>query len=133
MKDTNILVNLDRCIGCWTCSLACKVGNQLPDKDFRLTVRTLGDGAGIDSPAGTWPNLRMSWIPVWGASCTKCAPLVAEGLDPYCVRSCPCNAISYGEGTQGRKQELQDQGFHVFTLPAWEASRKDVTYAEKRK
>ncbi|RDB64351.1 hypothetical protein C1878_00345 [Gordonibacter sp. 28C] len=133
MADTNILVNLDRCIGCWTCSLSCKVGNQLDDDVYYQTVRTLGNGDGIDRPAGVWPNLTMSWLPVWGGDCTKCAPLVARGENPYCVRSCPCDAITYGEAFYGELDRLQGDGFRVFKLPSWENARDDVTYAGKRR
>ena len=44
MTEKTILFNLQRCTGCWTCSLACKVGNKLPDDEFWLTVRTQGSG-----------------------------------------------------------------------------------------
>ena len=85
MNEKTILVDLQRCIGCWTCSLACKVGNNLPDEEFWLTVRTQGSGEGIDRPAGTWPNLHMSWIPIWSQSCVKCPSRIAKGDKPYCV------------------------------------------------
>ena len=43
----SILVNVNRCVGCWTCSMACKMQHQLDDDDFRIVVRTHGSGAGI--------------------------------------------------------------------------------------
>ena len=133
MKDTTILVNLNRCVGCWTCSMACKVGNDLPDEEYWVTVRTLGSGEGIDKPAGTWPNLKMSWMPVWSKSCVKCAPRVAQGEIPYCVKSCPTKALRYGEEAAAEQERLQGEGFRVFNLPAWEGSREGVVYASKQK
>ena len=46
INEKTILVDLQRCIGCWTCSMACKVGNGLEDDDFRITVRNLKVSAG---------------------------------------------------------------------------------------
>ena len=132
INEKTILVDLQRCIGCWTCSLACKVGNQLPDDEFWLTVRTLGSGEGIDRPAGTWPNLHMSWQPIWSTSCVKCPSRIARGDAPYCVNSCPCDALSIGEEAADRKEELRERGFRFFELPAWEKSKDGVIYAEKK-
>ena len=132
INEKTILVDLQRCIGCWTCSLACKVGNGLPDEEFWLTVRTEGSGEGIDRPAGTWPNLHMSWIPIWSQSCVKCAGRLAKGELPYCVNSCPCGALSIGEAAAAKREELRDRGFRFFALPAWEKSKEDVLYAEKK-
>ena len=132
INEKTILVDLQRCIGCWTCSLACKVGNNLPDDEFWLTVRTQGSGEGIDRPAGTWPNLHMSWIPIWSQSCVKCAGRLAKGELPYCVNSCPCSALTMGDAAVAKKEELRDKGFRFFELPAWEKSKDDVLYAEKK-
>ena len=132
INDKTILVDLQRCIGCWTCSLACKVGNDLPDEDFWLTVRTLGSGEGIDRPAGEWPNLHMSWLPFWTKSCIKCPSRLAEGKLPYCVNSCPCDALSMGDDAIAKKEELRDRGFRFFELPDWETSKSDIIYAEKK-
>ena len=132
INEKTILVDLQRCIGCWTCSLACKVGNNLPDEVFWLTVRTQGSGEGIDRPAGTWPNLHMSWIPIWSQSCVKCPSRIAKGDKPYCVNSCPCDALTIGEAAAAKKEELRDRGFRFFELPAWEKSKDNVLYAEKK-
>ena len=132
ISEKTILVALQRCIGCWTCSLACKVGNNLPDEEFWLTVRTQGSGEGIDRPAGTWPILHMSWIPIWSQSCVKCPSRIAKGDKPYCVNSCPCDALTIGEAAAAKKEELRDRGFRFFELPAWEKSKDNVLYAEKK-
>lgn len=131
-KDTRILVNLHRCTGCWTCSMACKVQNELPDEDFWVTVRTLGSGEGIDRPAGTWPDLHMSWMPVWSQKCVKCAPRLAEGhAEPFCVKCCPNGALTYGEDVDAEVQSLRERGFRVSSLPKWENSREGIVYASK--
>ena len=37
----NILVNVNRCVGCWTCSLSCKQAYGLADDEYRVFVRTV--------------------------------------------------------------------------------------------
>ena len=74
-----MLVDLNRCVGCWTCSMACKMGNHLADDEYRVTVRTNGSGAGIDRPSGEYPKLHMNWMPIYKKSCTFCPDRVAEG------------------------------------------------------
>lgn len=126
-----ILVNLQRCTGCWTCSLACKVGNCLADDEYRMTVRTEGSGEGIDRPVGTWPDLHMSWTPVWSQNCTKCPERIAAGEEPYCVHSCPSKVLSIGEKAEEELDHLKEKGFRIFTLPAWEGSKDGIVYASK--
>ena len=133
-----ILVDLQRCTGCWTCVLACKVGNGLADDEWWSTVRTLGSGEGIDRPAGIWPNLHMEWMPVYTKSCIMCAPRVKEGFDPYCAHNCPVRAISFGDPEDPESDfstkltELKGKGFRVFQLPEWENTKREVFYASKK-
>mgnify|MGYP000822662312 FL=1 len=65
-----MLVDIDRCIGCWTCAMGCKVGNHLEDDEYRVEVETHGSGAGIDRPEGVYPDLHMWWQPVYPVSYT---------------------------------------------------------------
>ncbi len=131
MDDKTILVDLQRCTGCWTCALACKVGNNLPDSDFWLTVRTEGSGEGIDRPAGTWPDLHMSWIPIWSKSCIRCPSRIAAGEKPYCVNSCPNHALYVGDGAKVEVEELRQKGFRIFQLPGWEDTASNIFYGSK--
>ena len=130
-----MLVDLQRCIGCWTCSMACKVGNGLDDEDYRITVRTNGSGAGIDRPQGIYPNLRMSWQPIYQKNCTFCAENVAEGNGQYCVMDCPTGALAWGDDDDPESAYCKEVGrcldshYHLLELPAREGTRANVTYA----
>jgi molybdopterin-containing oxidoreductase family iron-sulfur binding subunit len=86
-----MVIDLDRCIGCWSCAIACKSNNNVPlgmwwnriltiDEDpSGLDVRTTG---GIDEPAGDYPNLSLSFLP---ANCFHCD-------NPPCTEVCPVAA-----------------------------------------
>ena len=139
MAEPTILINLTRCTGCWTCSMACKVGNDLPDDVWWQTVRTLGSGEGIDRPKGSWPDLSMSWMPVHSKECVLCAGRTADGELPYCVASCPCEAMFYGDASDPesnvskKTEELRSRGYKIFALPKWEGSREGIVYARREK
>ncbi|MDR1185728.1 MAG: hypothetical protein LBK67_13185 [Coriobacteriales bacterium] len=133
-----ILIDLERCVGCWTCSMACKMGNDLADDEYRLFVRTLGSGSGIDRPAGVYPDLRMGWLPVYQKSCVLCAPRVAQGEMPYCVYDCPTGALHFGDEADAgsdycaETKRLKEKGYRLFELPGWEGSKSGVTYASRK-
>lgn len=50
MSNEAILIDLDRCTGCWTCSMACKMAHHLDVDEYRVSVRTIGGGR-IDEPS----------------------------------------------------------------------------------
>lgn len=131
----NILVNVNRCTGCWTCSMSCKMKYGLAPEEFRQFVRTIGGGE-IDQPGGEWPNLYLKWMPIWKQSCIGCHGDEATGFKPYCVYNCPSGALTYGDfddpGSEAalREAELKAKGFRVYEIPAWEDTRAGVRYAE---
>lgn len=133
-----ILVNLNRCTGCWTCSTACKVAYQLKEDKWWHYVRTIGSGAGVDEPAGEWPNVHMSWMPVYTSECILCVKRTRDGLEPYCTYNCPAKALTYGDlndpdsPVSVRMRELREKGYNIFQLPAWERTRSEIHYAERR-
>jgi Fe-S-cluster-containing dehydrogenase component len=114
------------------------MGNDLADDEYRVVVRTLGSGTGIDRPAGVYPNLKMSWMPVYNKGCVFCAPRIAEGKEPFCSYNCPTEALSFGDKDDQTSDyavnvaRVRDAGYHVFELPGWENSKSNITYASKK-
>ena len=132
-----MLVDLERCIGCWTCAMSCKVCHELADDEYRITVRTNGSGAGIDRPQGIYPNLRMTWQPIYKTSCTWCAERLAEDLPPMCTYACPTEALAFGDEDDpdsAYNQALtrcKEKHYHIFEAPDYEGSRENVVYATR--
>ena len=67
-----LLINLDRCSGCDSCIVACKLENDLPLGHFYNKVIAVG-------PTGTFPNVEKYWLP---SQCQQCE-------NPACVHVCP--------------------------------------------
>lgn len=65
-----------RCIGCYTCAIACKDWYDLPAESINyLRIREI--------EYGKFPDLSLTYLV---SSCNHCA-------DPPCVKVCPTNAI----------------------------------------
>ncbi len=134
-----ILTDLHLCTGCWTCSMTCKTGNHLADDVWWMKVNTVPSGT-IDDPAGTWPNLKMSWLPIMYPQCTLCAPRTARGLQPFCVWNCPTKARTYGDlddpnsEISMKMKSLTDRGFKIYQSPdAGTATHAAAWYGDKER
>ncbi len=82
VKQYGLVFDLLRCIGCHTCSLACKIENGL-DRGSWIIVQTIG-GKHMDMPSGKYPELSMHYRP---EVCNHCQ-------NPLCLPACPTDAIS---------------------------------------
>ena len=75
MKQNTLIIDVDRCLGCKACEVACKLENGVALGAFRNRVLTIG-------PNGKYPNVEMYFLSVM---CQHCAA-------PSCVRVCPTGA-----------------------------------------
>lgn len=81
MKQMAMRIDLDRCIGCHTCTVACQMENGLAPGLALIPVQTLG---GVqDVPQGSFPSLYMDYVP---RPCAHCQ-------NPPCAEACPTEAL----------------------------------------
>ena len=75
MAQKTLVIDLDRCIGCHACEVACKVENNVPMGVYYNKVLTIG-------PVGKYPDIYQYFLPT---VCQNCK-------DAPCVKVCPTGA-----------------------------------------
>lgn len=70
-----MVIDSRRCIGCHSCTVACRVNNELPLEMIYNPVTIVG-------PVGVFPHVHMAHLPLL---CMHCA-------NPPCVDACPTGA-----------------------------------------
>jgi Fe-S-cluster-containing dehydrogenase component len=89
------LVNIDRCIGCYACEIACKDENDLSQGIRRVQVKAIDIG-----------DFNRFYVPIFALekrgieACTLCPQLQAEGRRPACVNNCLTNALHFGDSEE---------------------------------
>jgi len=83
-----IIVDLDLCVGCYACEIACKQENDVPIGIRWIQVFTIG-------PKKVENELRMDFLPLMTNKCTLCAHRIRMGMEPRCVESCPVKAFTF--------------------------------------
>jgi len=71
-----MVIDLKRCIGCQSCTMACKTKNGTPPGIFYRKV--------LEKVTGKYPAVHRVYIP---SQCMHCE-------DPPCVKSCPAGVFS---------------------------------------
>jgi Fe-S-cluster-containing dehydrogenase component len=84
MPQKGWIFDISSCIGCHTCTVACKAENnnlEIQTSGSNISYRTV-----IETEGGTYPNVTRSFFSM---PCYHCA-------DPACLMSCPVGAITKG-------------------------------------
>ena len=121
MTRLAIAINLDRCVGCHTCALSCKMQNNVPEG--MLWNRVLTEDCDVmDGALGTYPNVTRTFLPVacqhcQNAACQRVCPTGATYRDDkgrveidydkcigcrMCMAACPYNARNFNWQTPVR-------------------------------
>jgi Fe-S-cluster-containing dehydrogenase component len=90
-KRRGLVVNLERCMGCLACEVACKQEHSLLEGERWIHVETIG-------PYEVNGELAMDFVPLATDGCDFCEARVAAGGRPFCAKVCPTQALGlYGE------------------------------------
>ena len=80
MTQNSIITDLNKCVGCLACSVACKVVNGVPIGSFWNKVLRIGPNPKYEG--AIVPDVEMYFLPL---GCQHCK-------DPECVKVCPTGA-----------------------------------------
>lgn len=86
-KKMGFVINTKRCVGCKTCTVACKMENQVAPGVARIRVYDDHEAELYNRPAGSFPNIKMDFLPI---PCQHCE-------NPPCVPVCPVDATAQRE------------------------------------
>lgn len=87
------VIDQKRCIGCHTCSVMCKIENNIPKDVWWNRVLTNGDE--MDIAHGDFPDVRLEYVTV---ACQHCE-------NPACVKVCPVGATYKDPETGAVRQD----------------------------
>ena len=80
MTQYTIVTDLNRCVSCLNCMVACKEANDVPIGNFWIKILRVGPNPKFEG--AEYPDVEMYYLPV---SCQHCQ-------NPSCVEVCPTGA-----------------------------------------
>ncbi len=80
MSRYAVITDLNRCVSCLNCVVACKEANEVPIGNYWIKILRVGPNP--KTPSSVYPDVEMYYLPV---SCQHCEK-------PACVDVCPTGA-----------------------------------------
>ncbi len=103
-EQYGIVVDLDRCVACYACEVACKMEHNSAQGTPWIRLHTLG-------PHDVSGRLRMDYVPLLGDGCNLCKHRSVTGQEPICIESCPTQALQLS-GAPAMLKALNNGGRH---------------------
>lgn len=111
-----ILVDLELCVGCYACEVACKQENNVPIGTKWIRVISVG-------PEEVNGTQFMDFIPMITDDCTLCEHRLSVNLEPRCVANCPTEALQFRDTANEVLSALRSESrLQVCTLRGGETS-----------
>ena len=102
-----LVADIDLCMGCFACEIACKQENKLPDGKKGIDVVTLGPYEINGEPV-------MDFVPQSTEECNLCLNRITKGLRPFCAEICPTQALGlYNEQEILSLLRSKNSRFHI--------------------
>ena len=105
-KQMGLVANLELCMGCFACEIACKQERNLPEGEKGIKVVTLG-------PYEIKGELAMDFIPMATEKCDLCSNRTADGERPFCAQICPTQALMLYNDEKILGALRGDDRFHI--------------------
>jgi len=86
-NQIGLVANLELCVGCFACEVACKQEHNLPEGKKGIWVSTLG-------PYEMRGELAMDFVPLATDECDLCATRRNARERPFCAEVCPTKALT---------------------------------------
>lgn len=102
----SLMIDLDRCVGCYACIISCKDENNLDPGTDRISLKI------IEGKEELYTHYVLEFnLDGEGASrCTTCPQMQSQGKQPACVTNCLTYAILFDDE---KKIRAATKGRHV--------------------
>lgn len=105
-KQIGLVANLDLCMGCYACEVACKQEHDFSEGKKGIKVMTFG-------PYENEGELTMDFVPMGSDICDLCADRRAAGDGPFCAQICPTKALTLQTDDEILRMMRSKDRFHI--------------------